>query len=128
VVAFTASFGSYSVDDVGAATEFYTNTLGLEVNALGDQGPLFVNGPEGHSTFLYLKPDHRPADFTVLNLVVQDIDEAVDELAESGIEFLRYDGIEADARGIAHEPGRSVAWFQDPARNVLSVAQIDGMN
>jgi catechol 2,3-dioxygenase-like lactoylglutathione lyase family enzyme len=128
VVAITGSFGSYSVDDVGAATEFYTNILGLEVNALGDQGPLFVNGPKRHSTFLYLKPDHRPADFTVLNLVVQDIDEAVDDLAERGIEFLRYDGVEADARGIAHGPGRSVAWFQDPAGNVLSVAQIDGMD
>jgi len=127
MIAFTSSFGSYTVDDVEAATEFYTNTLGLEVNALADHGPLFVNGPNGHSTFLYFKPDHKPADFTVLNLVVQDIDRAADELAERGIEFLHYENIEADQRGIAREPGHSVAWFQDPAGNVLSVAQIAGL-
>lgn len=122
---FTKTIGSYSVNDVEVARAFYTQTLGLEVEAMGERGPLWLHGTNGHVTMLYGKPDHEPATFTVLNLLVDDIEVAVDDLAGRGVEFLRYDGIDADDRGIARNPGRAVAWFSDPAGNCLSVAQLE---
>ena len=84
--------------------------------------------PAGGSVLVYPKEDHSPATFTILNLVVADIDEAVDELAASGIEFLTYEGLPADAKGIlrgrAANRGPDIAWFEDPASNVLSVMQL----
>lgn len=117
--------GSYSVDDIDAATTFYSDTLGLDVEATSPSGPLWLHGADGHVTMLYAKSDHEPATFTVLNLIVDDIEEAVDDLSDRGVEFLRYDGIAADERGIARNPGRAVAWFTDPARNTLSIARLD---
>lgn len=125
MVATTRMFGSFSVDDIDAATDFYTDVLGLEVTPLGEHGPLMLGGPDGHETFVYRKPDHQPATFTVLNIVVDDIVEAVDELADHGVEFERYDGIDADERGIHRGPGRALAWFSDPAGNSLSVVEFD---
>lgn len=125
MVSTTQTFGSFSVNDIGAATEFYRDILGMEVTPLDEHGPLWLGGPNGHQTFVYEKPDHQPATFTVLNLVVDDVVEAVDELADRGVKFERYEGIDADERGIHHGPGRALAWLTDPAGNSLAVAELD---
>ena len=117
-------FSGFSVDDVDAAVEFYGTTLGLEVtrNAMS---ALDLTLPGGTKVFIYPKPDHEPATFTVLNLVVQDIDAAVDELNARGVTTKIYDDDVTDAKGIARGRaagrGPDIAWFRDPAGNVLSV-------
>lgn len=116
-------FGSFSVDDIDAARTFYDHKLGLQVDIVGDGGPLFIQGPHRETTLVYLKADHQPASFTVLNLSVADIDEAADELAERGIELEQYADIPTDDRGIYRGPDHSTAWFSDPAGNVLSLVQ-----
>lgn len=116
-------FGSFSVDDSEAARRFYEDILGMKTELVTDDGPLFLHGPDGSATLVYPKADHIPASFTVLNLSVDDIDSTVEELSSKGVEFQRYEGIEADDRGIYRGPGRSIAWFKDPAGNELSVVQ-----
>lgn len=117
------TFGSFSVDDIDAARRFYRDTLGMGVSTVGEHGPLFVHGPDGPEILVYAKPDHVPATFTVLNLSVSSGHAAVDELAAKGVVFERYDGFETDDRGIYRGEGHSIAWFTDPAGNVLSVVQ-----
>lgn len=117
-------FGSFSVDDIEAARRFYEGTLGIKTELVTEDGPLFLHGPNGSATLVYPKADHRPASFTVLNLSVDDIDSTVEDLSSQDVEFQRYDGIEADGRGVHRSPGRSIAWFTDPAGNVLSVVQL----
>lgn len=116
-------FGSFSVDDIEAATKFYHETLGMKTELVTDDGPLFVHGPSGSTTMVYPKSDHSPASFTVLNLSVDDIDSTVEELTSKGLEFKRYPGIEADDRGIHRSQGHAIAWFADPAGNEVSVVQ-----
>lgn len=119
----TRTFSSFAVDDIDAATRFYRDTLGLKVVVEAEGGPIWVHGSEGHDTLVYPKPDHVPATFTVLNLFVDDLNTAVDELTASGVAFERYEGIDTDDRGIFHAEGHSVAWFTDPAGNVVAVGQ-----
>lgn len=119
----TRTFSSFAVDDIDAATRFYRDTLGLKVSVEAEGGPIWVHGSEGHDTLVYPKPDHVPATFTVLNLFVDDLNTAVDELTANGVAFERYEGIDTDDRGIFHAEGRSVAWFTDPAGNVVAVGQ-----
>ena len=116
----TNAFSGFSVDDLDAARRFYAETLGIEVS---DEGPgLGLELATGGSVFIYPKDDHEPAGFTVLNFPVDDIEAAVDELTERGIAIERYDGFGQDDRGIASPPhGPRIAWFKDPAGNVLSV-------
>ena len=114
------AFSSYSVDDVGAAKAFYEDILGLTVEEQPEG--LGLNLSSGGSVFLYAKDDHQPATFTVLNFVVDDIKAAVDQLTGQGVVMERYDAFEQDDRGIA-EGSPMVAWFKDPAGNVLSVLQ-----
>lgn len=116
-------FGSFSVNDIEVARRFYKETLGMKTDLVTDDGPLFLHGPNGSTTLVYPKADHSPASFTVLNLSVDDIDSAVEELSSQGVEFQRYDGIESDDRGIHRAPGHYIAWFTDPAGNELSVFQ-----
>lgn len=97
--------------------------MGLKVEQGPNGGPLFLNGPDGSATLVYPKADHQPAVFTVLNLSVEDIETAVDELASRGVEFQSYPGIETDERGIHRSQGHSIAWFNDPAGNGLSLVQ-----
>jgi catechol 2,3-dioxygenase-like lactoylglutathione lyase family enzyme len=118
------AFSGFSVDDLAKAKEFYSDTLGLTVEHDGVGARLHL--PGGGSVFFYPKPDHQPATFTVLNFEVDDIDAAVDDLASRGVQLERYDGIPGvDEKGIlrgrALNRGPDVAWFTDPARNVLSV-------
>lgn len=115
------AFSGFAVDDVDAAAEFYGTTLGLDVTR-EEMGLLGLHLAGGTDVLVYPKPDHVPATFTVLNFPVADIEATVDALAAKGVTFERYDGFEQDGRGIARgEP--LIAWFRDPAGNVLSVLQ-----
>ena len=116
----TNAFSSFSVDDVDAAKEFYENTLGLNVTE--DNGMLTLTLGGGGSVFVYPKGDaHQPATFTVLNFQVPDIDATVDALKSKGVTFQRYDGFDQDAKGIVRDEMGAIAWFTDPAQNVLAV-------
>jgi catechol 2,3-dioxygenase-like lactoylglutathione lyase family enzyme len=115
------AFSSFAVDDTAAARRFYGETLGLRVSEEG--GALMLHLASDQRILVYPKPDHSPASFTVLNFPVDDIDQAVDELTARGVPILRYEGFETDARGIYRGQGRLIAWFTDPAGNVLSVVQ-----
>jgi predicted enzyme related to lactoylglutathione lyase len=121
------AYSGFAVDDVPRAKEFYEGTLGLKTNGVADEsGAMFSLELAGdRPTLVYEKPDFIPATYTVLNFPVDDIDKAVDELAGRGVEFERYDAFEQDEKGIAHGPGPHVAWFKDPAGNILSVLQGD---
>jgi catechol 2,3-dioxygenase-like lactoylglutathione lyase family enzyme len=117
-------FASFSVDDIGAAKEFYGRTLGLEVSGgTGAEDPLWLQVAGERRVLVYPKPDHAPATFTVLNFMVDDIERVVDDIVARGVRMDTFDQYEADARGIHRAGGHSVAWFHDPARNALSVAQ-----
>jgi catechol 2,3-dioxygenase-like lactoylglutathione lyase family enzyme len=114
------AFSGFAVDDLEAARRFYGETLGVELDEDGRGLGLKLGG--GGTVFVYPKPDHQPAGFTILNFPVPDIDAAVDELVAKGIEMKRYDGFGQDERGIAKPMGGPrIAWFEDPAGNVLSV-------
>lgn len=116
------AYSSFSVDDIEAAAAFYRDTLGLDVSEQ-PEGIRITLGTGG-SVFIYPKPNHEPATFTVLNFLVDDIGVAVDELTGQGITMERYDGFDQDERGIAPGPdGPFIAWFKDPAGNVLSVTK-----
>jgi catechol 2,3-dioxygenase-like lactoylglutathione lyase family enzyme len=120
----TAAFGGFSVDDLAKAKAFYSSTLGLTVEADGVGARLHL--PGGGAVFFYPKPDHQPATFTILNFEVENVDDAVDDLASRGVQVLRYENIPGvDAKGILRgrerNAGPDIAWFTDPAGNVLSV-------
>lgn len=117
------AFSSFSVDDVGRAKEFYAGTLDLEVSDVEGMGGslMRLHLAGGRDVLVYEKDDHVPATFTILNFPVEDVDATVTELAGRGVAFQRYGGIEQDDRGIARGPGPTIAWFQDPAGNVLAV-------
>jgi catechol 2,3-dioxygenase-like lactoylglutathione lyase family enzyme len=120
----TKAYSGFSVDDIAAAKRFYGETLGLDVSE--DHGMLTLHIAGGGNILVYPKPDHIPASFTILNFPVDDIDQAVGELTKRGVRFERYDGTEQDERGIHREFGPPIAWFTDPAGNVLSVIQEPG--
>lgn len=119
------TFSSFSVDDLDAAADFYTNTLGIETTDNGMGLELHVR--DGNPVFIYEKPDHVPAAYTVLNFVVDDIDAVIDELVDNGVIMERYDSLPApqDAKGVLRgksaNMGPDIAWFSDPAGNVFSV-------
>ena len=119
------AFAGFSVDDIASARAFYADTLGLEVTEANGMLTLHLAG--GGRVLIYPKDEHEPATFTVLNLPVEDIDGAVDALAARGVVFERYEGMPHDERGIARPPspeyGPPIAWFKDPAGNILSVLQ-----
>jgi catechol 2,3-dioxygenase-like lactoylglutathione lyase family enzyme len=118
----TKAFSSFAVDDVEKAKGFYGETLGLDVSE--DNGLLTLRISGECDVLVYPKPDHSPAVFTILNFPVDDIEAAVDELAGRGVGFERYDAFDADEKGIVRaEQGPPIAWFKDPAGNVLSVLQ-----
>ncbi len=118
----TKAFSGFSVNDLEAASKFYGETLGLKVSE--EHGLLTLHIAGDRDILVYPKPDHTPATFTILNFPVDDIDRAVDELAKRGVRFERYAGFEQDEKGILRaEEGPPIAWFTDPAGNVLSVLQ-----
>jgi predicted enzyme related to lactoylglutathione lyase len=124
MLADTKAFSGFAVDDIEAAKRFYGETLGLAVNVLDEEhGLVTIKTSDGEKVFVYAKPDHAPANFTLLNFEVDDIDAAVEGLAERGVEFERYDAFDHDEKGIARGDGPMIAWFKDPAGNTLSVLQ-----
>jgi catechol 2,3-dioxygenase-like lactoylglutathione lyase family enzyme len=122
----TPAFSGFAVDDLDKAREFYGDTLGIEVSD-EPMGILTLHLAGGRPTLVYPKPDFTPATYTILNFEVDDIDAAVDGLSARGVEFDRYDGFEQDERGIsrglASGEGPDIAWFKDPAGNILAVLQ-----
>ena len=124
MLANSKAFSGFAVDDLDKAQEFYGETLGLNVTK-EEMGILTLHLADDRPTMIYPKPDFVPATYTILNFPVDDIDQAVDELASRGIDFERYDGIDQDEKGIARDPeGPQIAWFTDPAGNILSVLQV----
>jgi predicted enzyme related to lactoylglutathione lyase len=117
----TKAFSGFAVDDTEKAKDFYGNTLGLAVTE--EYGLLRLHIAGGTDIVVYPKPGHVPASFTVLNFPVDDIDAAVDQLTERGVHFETYEGLEADDKGIVRGGGPYIAWFTDPAGNILSVLQ-----
>ena len=117
----TPAFSGFSVKDVPAARRFYGETLGLKVSE--DHGLLRLHIGGGHEVVVYPKPNHTPATFTILNFPVADVEQAVDALLERGVRPLHYEGMNLDAKGIMRGQGPTIAWFTDPAGNILSVIQ-----
>jgi len=119
----TKAFSGFSVDDIPKAKRFYSETLGLRVSE--ERGMLQLHIAGDRDTLIYPKEDHTPATFTILNFPVDDIDATVDELAARGVRFEKYD--EVDEKGILRgrklNRGPDIAWFTDPAGNILSVLQ-----
>lgn len=118
----TRAFSGFSVDDLRKAKQFYGQTLGLEIAEKPEGLELHIAG--GARVFLYPKPNHTPASFTVLNFPVENIETAVDELANRGVRFEKYEGdLKTDEKGIFRGGGPKIAWFKDPAGNILSVLE-----
>jgi catechol 2,3-dioxygenase-like lactoylglutathione lyase family enzyme len=113
------AYSGFSTNDIARTKAFYTDTLGLEVTE--QMGNLTLKLPGGGRVLVYPKDNHQPASFTVLNFPVDDIDKAVDGLTKAGVTFERYDGFGQDEKGIARGDGPDIAWFKDPAGNILSV-------
>lgn len=117
----TRAFSGFAVHDTEKAKTFYSETLGLNVSE--EYGMLTLHIAGGRDILVYPKPDHTPATFTILNFPVDDIDTAVDELIERGVRIEQYDNPDTDEKGIFRGGGPLIAWFKDPAGNVLSVLQ-----
>ena len=120
----TKAFAGFSVDDIQKAREFYGSTLDIKISE-EEEGTLSLNFAGGSKALIYPKPDHLPATFTVLNFPVDDIEEAVDRLTQKGVSFEQYgEPIKTDAKGIFRGGGPLIAWFKDPAGNILSVLEV----
>ena len=125
MLAASHAFSGFSTNDIRATRTFYADTLGLDVTEANGLLTMHLGG--GGTVVIYPKDNHVPATYTVLNFAVADIDRAVDSLSAAGIAFERYEGIDQDERGIARPPrpeyGPPIAWFKDPAGNILSVLE-----
>ncbi|MBA2297982.1 MAG: VOC family protein [Actinobacteria bacterium] len=121
----TQAFSTFSADDIPRAKKFYGETLGLDVSDQMDGLALHLSG--GGEVFVYPKgDDHTPASFTVLNFVVENVENAVDELTKAGVSFEHYEGeLATDEKGIFHGEGPTIAWFKDPAGNIFSVLELE---
>jgi predicted enzyme related to lactoylglutathione lyase len=119
------AFNGFAVDDLAQAQQFYSEALGLEVEAFEGGAPLLnLKLPGTGATMIYEKADNKPANHTILNFRVGDLDAAVEQLTSRGVAFERYDGFDQDERGIsAAGGGPRIAWFKDPAGNILSVLE-----
>jgi catechol 2,3-dioxygenase-like lactoylglutathione lyase family enzyme len=120
------AFSGFSVNDIPKAKEFYSRTLGMEVTE--EHGMLHLHVGGDAEVLVYPKPNHTPATFTILNIPVPDVDEAVDELGKRGVRFEQYHqpGLETDEKGIMRGNGPTIAWFKDPAGNIISVIEETG--
>ena len=115
----TRAFSGFAVADLQAAQKFYGEVLGIATSERNGLLTLHLAG--GRDTLVYPKPSHVPADYTILNFPVDDIEAAVDELSARGVQFERYDGLAQDSKGVSRGQGPDIAWFRDPAGNVLAV-------
>jgi predicted enzyme related to lactoylglutathione lyase len=118
------AFSSFSVNDIPSAKDFYGKVLGLEVSS-GPEGTLVVPLSGDTKALMYPKPNHEPATFTVLNFPVESVEKAVEDLSRRGVQFEVYNepSLRTDARGISRGNGPTIAWFKDPAGNILSVVE-----
>jgi catechol 2,3-dioxygenase-like lactoylglutathione lyase family enzyme len=120
-----AAFSGFSVNDIAKAKEFYGNTLGLTFQ--DDMGGTRLQLPNDNEVWMYQKDDHQPATYTMLNFIVDNIDAAVDELVQSGVAFEHYPGLTQDEKGVmrgkSKNMGPNIAWFKDPAENILSIVE-----
>ena len=116
------AYSGFAVDNLQKAKQFYTETLGLRMSEIDAENGLMALHISGSRDILvYLSPTHSPASFTILNFPVEDVEATVDALAERGVRFERYEGFEQDEKGINRGQGPLIAWFRDPAGNILSV-------
>jgi catechol 2,3-dioxygenase-like lactoylglutathione lyase family enzyme len=119
------AYSGFAVSDIGKTKQFYGETLGLKINELdvGAPQPLLELHPGGdRPVLIYEKSDLTPANYTILNFPVEDVEATVDELASRGVRFERYDGFDQDEKGIDRNgPAGGIAWFKDPAGNILAV-------
>jgi predicted enzyme related to lactoylglutathione lyase len=126
MINISAAFSGFSVNDLSKAKDFYTNILGLKIEEFEDMG-MNLQLPGGGAAFIYPKDDHQPATFTILNFAVADIDQAMDELTNKGVQFEHYKDMNQDEKGITrgkeHNMGPNIAWFKDPAGNILSILE-----
>lgn len=120
------AFSGFSVNDIPKAKEFYGKTLGMKVSE--EQGMLHLHIGGGADVLVYPKPNHTPATFTILNIPVKNVDEAVDELSKQGVRFEQYHqpDLQTDEKGIMRGNGPTIAWFKDPAGNIISVIEESG--
>jgi catechol 2,3-dioxygenase-like lactoylglutathione lyase family enzyme len=124
MLADSEAYSGFAVPDLAEARRFYTDTLGLRVPEPDDQGGLLtLELGGGRNVLVYLKPDHTPATYTILNFPVADVEGTVDALIQRGLTFERYDGIEQDDKGINRGEGPLIAWFRDPAGNIMSIIE-----
>jgi catechol 2,3-dioxygenase-like lactoylglutathione lyase family enzyme len=124
MLADTKAFSGFAIDDLDAAKNFYGEILGLRLSVLDEQNGLLTLHLAGdRDTIVYLKPDFTPATYTILNFEVDDIDSVVDDLASRGVRFERYEGFDQDENGVSRGKGPPIAWFKDPAGNILSVLE-----
>ena len=122
------AYSGFAAKDIPAEKQFYGETFGIEVNEHMDGQLLELKLGPDKSVLIYVKPDFTPATYTVLNFPVPDVDAAVDELVRSGVEMARFDGFEQDAKGISRDSGGpTIAWFRDPAGNILAVHSDEAM-
>jgi catechol 2,3-dioxygenase-like lactoylglutathione lyase family enzyme len=122
MLADSNAYSGFAVDDLQRAREFYGETLGLRTSVIDEEvGLMTLHLGGGRDTLVYVKPDHVPAAYTILNFPVADIDAAVDELTARGVAFQRYEGFDQDEKGVMRGAGPDIAWFTDPAGNILSV-------
>jgi predicted enzyme related to lactoylglutathione lyase len=117
------AYSGFAAPDLEQAKQFYGETLGLKVTDLDEGNLLQLEIAGGRNVLVYVKPDHAPGNYTILNFPVDDIDAAVDELTERGVQFERYDDFDQDDKGIFRGAGPLIAWFKDPFGNILSVMQ-----
>jgi catechol 2,3-dioxygenase-like lactoylglutathione lyase family enzyme len=117
----TKAFSGFAVDDLEQARRFYGDTLGIETSDGPEMALLTLHVAGGRDIIVYEKPDFVPATYTILNFPVDDVGQAVDELTARGVRFERYDGFDQDDKGVARGQGPDIAWFKDPAGNILSV-------
>ena len=116
------AYSGFAVPDIDEAKQFYGETLGLKTTVLEDGNLLQLDLEGDRPTLAYIKPDFTPATYTILNFPVDDIDAAVDELSSRGVSFERYEGFDQDEKGVDRSgPGGGIAWFRDPAGNILAV-------
>jgi catechol 2,3-dioxygenase-like lactoylglutathione lyase family enzyme len=121
MLASSKAYSGFAVPDLAQAQAFYGETLGLDVTDIPDAPLISLNLPGDRTTLIYEKADHEPANYTILNFPVADVDATVDELGGRGVEFERYEGFNQDEKGISRDQGPTIAWFTDPAGNILAV-------
>ena len=125
MLADSRAYSGFAAPDLARAREFYADTLGLRVSGDEQDGALTLHLAGGRDVLVYIKPDHAPATYTILNFPVDDVEGTVDALTTRGVRFERYDGIEQDDKGINRGEGPLIAWFRDPAGNIFSIIEQD---